>query len=123
MSYHSSALPIDVATISRVMLFSAAFVASDNSAGAETLMAFPLQGSQRPRQFAEIPEQAGHDAERFFRDRQQNVFVGRVLRAAGIGVRHPHRRQLENIGKDIVGQRTAEVWQYRRGLSRRLADR
>jgi hypothetical protein len=39
MSYHSSALPIDVATMSRAMLFSPpAFAAPDISAEAETLM-------------------------------------------------------------------------------------
>ena len=45
------------------------------------------------RHLAQIPEQARHDAERFFGDRQQDVLVGRMLGAAGIGMRHPDRRQ------------------------------
>src|SRR6202007_2900394 len=45
---------------------------------------------------AQIPEQAGHDAECLLRNRKQYVFVGRVLRTAGVGMGHPHGRQLEN---------------------------
>src|ERR1700679_2585992 len=113
MSYHSSALPIDVATMSRVMLFSPlASGAWGTSADAKTVMRFSLLiAGQRMLHLAQVPEQARHDAQRLFGDRQQNVFIGRVLRTAGIGVRHPHCRQLENIGKDVVGQRAAEVRQ------------
>jgi hypothetical protein len=44
---------------------------------------------KRSRQLAEIPEQARHDAKRLLRHGEQNVLVGRMLRAAGIGMRHP----------------------------------
>jgi hypothetical protein len=47
---------------------------------------------QRPLHLAQIPEQAGHQAQRLFRHRQKNVFIGRMLGAAGIGMRHPDRR-------------------------------
>src|SRR5579872_7488195 len=78
---------------------------------------------KRMLHLAQIPEQARHDAECLFRNRQQDVLVGRMLRTARIRMRHPHGRQLENVGKDVVGQRTAEIRQHGRRLSRRLADR
>src|SRR5512135_3364275 len=51
------------------------------------------------------------------------MLIGCVLRATGIGMRDPYRRQAKNVGKDVVGKRTAEIWQYGRRLSRGLADR
>src|ERR1700753_2999380 len=121
MSYHSSALPIEVATISRVMLFSALVCGVlDTSAGADTVMGYSSP-SERPLQLAHIPEQAGHDAERLLRHRQKNVLIGRVLRTARIGVRHPHGRQFEDIGEDIVRQRAAEIRQHGRRLARGLS--
>ena len=75
------------------------------------------------RRFAQIPEQARHDAERLFGHRQQNVFVGRMLGAAGIGMRHPDRRQTQRLGEHIVRQRAAEIRQHRRRLSGGLPDR
>jgi hypothetical protein len=50
-----------------------------------------------PRHLAEIPEQARHDGKCLLGHRQQNVLVGRVLRAAGIGMRHPDRRQAKTF--------------------------
>ena len=44
----------------------------------------------------------------------EQVLVGRVLRAAGVRVRHPHRGQPERLGEHVVGQRAAEVRQDRR---------
>src|SRR6266849_7868374 len=102
MSYHSSAFPIEVATISLVMsfCFEPARDIPGNSTGADTVIPNPFPFSFSPialalpagvlqgaRHLAQIPEQARHDAERFFGDRQQNVFIGRVLGAARIGMR------------------------------------
>src|SRR6516164_1854181 len=86
----------------------------------------PCTRSPIPRrtfQLTQIPEQAGHDTKRLFGDRQKNMFIGRVLGAAGIGVGDPHRRQTKDVGKDVIGQRAAEIRQDRRRLPRRLADR
>src|ERR1700722_18338825 len=96
MSYHSSALPIDVATISLVMFFftGSACDSAGTSTCAEMVMPNPSFGfRQRAWHLAQIPEQARHDAQRLLGDRQQNVLVGRVLGTTGIGVRHPHRGQ------------------------------
>ena len=108
MSYHSSAFPIEVATINLVMSFCSepARDIPGNSAGADTVIPnpfhFPYRRSRSPcprgvlqgaRHLTQIPEQARHDAERFLGDRQQDVFIGGVLGAAGIGVWHPDRRQ------------------------------
>src|SRR6202165_5623835 len=136
MSYHSSAFPTEIATTSLVMFFFSA-PAGDirvNSAGAETVTAGPFQNGnlwvahprstlQRAFHLAQIPKPPRHDAERLFGDRQQNMLIGRMLGAARIGVRHPHRGQAERIGKYVVRQRAAEIWQNRGSLSRRLADR
>ena len=43
---------------------------------------------------------------------QRQVLVRRMLRAAGIGVRHPDRRQAEHLGEDIVRQRAARIGQH-----------
>ncbi len=48
---------------------------------------------------------------------RRQMLVGRVLRAAGIGMRHPDRAQSQHVGEDVVGQRTAEVRQQRRLLA------
>src|SRR5271170_7113058 len=104
MSYHSSALPTETATMSLVKLFSRA--ASGSVAGAVSAISNPFQ---RARHLTEIPVQAGHDAERFLGDVKQDVLVGRMLRAAGIGMRHPDRRQPERVGEHLVGQRAAEI--------------
>src|SRR5882757_8079268 len=61
------------------------------------------EASRLARRLAEIPEQAGHDGERLLRHRQQDVFVGGVLRAARIGMRHPDRRQAEALGEHVIG--------------------
>src|SRR6185312_4034833 len=47
------------------------------------------------RLLAEIPEQPRHEAERLFGHREQDVLIGRMLRAAGIGMRNPDRRYAE----------------------------
>ena len=65
--------------------------------------------ARRSAAVAQVPEQAGHDAETLAHDRCQQVFVRRVLRAAGIGVRHPDRGQAEHIGEAVIGQRAAEI--------------
>src|SRR5205085_293284 len=51
------------------------------------------------------------------------MLVRRMLRAAGIRVRHPNRRQTERIGEHVIGQRAAEIRQHRRRLSGGLSDR
>src|SRR5579863_6800421 len=38
---------------------------------------------------AEIPEQTGHDAQPLAHDRAEQMLIGCVLRAAGVGMRHP----------------------------------
>ena len=51
------------------------------------------------------------------------MFVRRMLRATGVGVRHPDRRQAEQVGEFLVRQGAAEVWQERRLLAGRLPQR
>ena len=68
---------------------------------------------------AEVPIEAGHDGERLARERDGQMFVRRMLRAARIGMRHPDRRQAKPFGEDVVRQRAAEVRQDRGLASRR----
>src|SRR5258708_9368364 len=129
MSNHSSAFPIETAAISLVMFFSSepACEIPGNSTGADTVIPGPFPNSlvlvaiasaqkilQGVRHLAQIPEQTRHDAKRLLGDREQDVLVGRVLRAAGIGVWHPDRRQAKAVGNHIVGQRAAQRRNYRR---------
>ncbi len=51
------------------------------------------------------------------RDRHRQMFVRRVLRAAGIGMRHPDRAQAQHVGEDVVRQRAAQIGQDRRLLA------
>src|SRR6266567_4690763 len=125
MSYHSSAFPIETATTSPVKLFSRE--TSGSVTGVDSAIANPFDRTlilclQRTRHFTEIPEQARHDAERFLCEVKKNVLVGRMLRTAGIGVRHPDRRQSKRVGEHVVGQRTAEIRQHRRPRAGGLPD-
>src|SRR5260221_5878466 len=102
MSNHSSAFPIETAAIGLVMFFSSgpACETPGNSTGADTVIPGPFPNSlvlvaiaspaqkilQGVRHLAQIPEQTRHDAECLFGDREQDMLVGRMLRAAGIGV-------------------------------------
>src|SRR5258707_2266324 len=61
-----------------------------------------LLSRPRPVHLAQIPEHTRHDAKRLLADRQENVFVGSVLGAAWIGMRHPDRGQAKRIGKHVV---------------------
>src|SRR5438270_12662454 len=126
MSNHSSAFPSEVATISLVTFFFLSPVRRISGASACPASAIsnpfhrPLEWT---RHFAEIPEQAGHDAECFLGEAKENVLVGRMLRTAGIGVRYPDRRERQRVGEHIVGQRAAEIRQHRRRLSGGLPAR
>src|SRR5436305_14890017 len=122
MSYHSSAFPIETATTSLVKPFSRED--SGSVTGADSAISNLLIARlEWTRHFAEIPKQAGHDAERFLGEVKQDVLVGRMLRTGGIGVRHPDRRQTERIGEHVIGQRAAEIRQHRRPPARGLPDR
>ena len=57
------------------------------------------------------------------RHRRQQVLVGRVLGAGGVGMRHPDGRHAQNVGEDLVGQRAAEIGQHVGLLAARLLDR
>jgi len=67
--------------------------------------------SNRHPCFAEVPVNAAHDGQRLARYRGEQVLVGGVLRAAGVGMWHPHRRQSEIDSEDVVRQRAAEIGQ------------
>ena len=60
---------------------------------------------------AEIPEQACHDAEALAGDGRKQMFVGCMLRAARIGMRHPDCLQSQHLGKNIVRKRAAGIGQ------------
>ena len=53
--------------------------------------------SERTLQLSDVPEQPGHQVERFLRHREQDVLIGRMLGAAGIGMRQPDRGYVETI--------------------------
>ena len=55
--------------------------------------------------------------------RRQQVLVGRMLRAAGVAVRHPHRGQPQALREHVVGQRAAQVRQQHRLAPGRGLDR
>ena len=57
------------------------------------------------------------------RDRRQQMLVRRVLRTAGIGMRHPDRFQLQHVGENIVRQRAAEIGQDGRRIAGRALQR
>ena len=78
-------------------------------------------GHRRNAGLAEIPEQSRHRAEPLAHDRRQHVLVGRVLRASGIGMRHPDRAQAEHVGEGVVGQRSAEIGDDGRARARSCA--
>src|ERR1700688_5251657 len=101
MSNHSRALPSEVAITSLVTFLPRDGATSGASACASAIFDVPFPVFALFLHLAQIPEQSRHDAERLFSDRQQNVLVGRVLRTAGIGVRHPDRRQAKPFRKHV----------------------
>src|SRR5436305_772600 len=119
MSYHSSAFPIETATTSLVKPFSRED--SGSVTGADSAISSLLIARlEWTRHFAEIPKQAGHDAERFLGEVKQDVLVGRMLRTAGKGVRQPDRLQSESCGSSADGSTstsasTLRIWLDSRG--------
>ena len=57
--------------------------------------------------FSQVPVQPGHNLERVARDGHQDVLVRRMLGASGIGVWNPDRGNAEQIGEEVVTDRTA----------------
>lgn len=78
-----------------------------------------LEGTAR---LSEIPEQAGHDLQALSRGRCQQVLVRRMLRARGVGVRHPKGRQMQIVREDVVGDGPAQVREDHRRLPGAGAD-
>src|SRR5262249_23566940 len=78
---------------------------------------------RRDAGLAEIPKQSRHHLQALAGDRSEQVLVRGVLRASRVGVWNPQRRQAENLREGVVRQRSTEVWENRRLLSRRLFDR
>ena len=72
------------------------------SARKRSLTRSPLRVRRFPG--AEVPVQAGHHGQAFAQQFRRQVLVGRVLRTARVGVRHPDRAQAEHVGEDVVGQ-------------------
>jgi hypothetical protein len=54
--------------------------------------------------FAQIPINPSHDAKGFARNRREEMFVRRVLRACRVRVRDPDGRKAEDVGEDFVGK-------------------
>jgi hypothetical protein len=52
--------------------------------------------------FAQIPINPSHDAKGFARNRREEMFVRRVLRARGVGVRDPDGRKAKGVREDFV---------------------
>ena len=53
---------------------------------------------------AQVPVQAAHQLKAFACDAGQQMFVGGVLRAGGVGMRHPQRGHAQQLAEHIVGQ-------------------
>src|SRR5688572_26044914 len=51
------------------------------------------------------------------------MFVGRMLRAGGVGMRHPDGRHADDVGEHVIGQRAAEIGQQIGLAAGRLLDR
>ena len=66
---------------------------------------------------AQVPVETGHDAQALAGHRRQQVFVGCVLRAGRVRVRHPQRGQAQQVGEDVVGERSGKVRQHVRALA------
>ena len=62
---------------------------------------------------AQIPVDARHHLQRLARERDGEMLVRRMLRAARIGMRHPDGRKAEAFGEDVVRQRAADIRQHR----------
>ena len=79
--------------------------------------------SNNVAQLPQIPEQSPHHREPFPEQGQQPVLVGRMLGAAGIGMRDVYRRQAEQVGEAIVRQRAAQIGEHGRAPHNTLSYR
>ena len=52
----------------------------------------------------QIPIKSRHDLQRLFEQLGRQVFIGRMLRATWVRVRHPDGLQTQYIDKDVVRQ-------------------
>ena len=64
------------------------------------------------RLFTDIPENTGHHTQGIPADGFQDMFVRCMLRAAPIGMRHPDRREFEDIGETVVGERSGQIGKH-----------
>jgi len=60
---------------------------------------------------AQVPIQTRHHLQSFFKQLWWQVFIGRMLRTAWIRMGHPNGFQAQHVGEDVIGQRSAQIWQ------------
>src|SRR5690349_831314 len=87
------------------------------SATAQALLIHAYSGAFRRAGLAKVPEQSRHQTESFACDRRQQVLVRGMLRAAGVGMRHPDGLELEHVDENVVRQRAPEIRQDDRRMT------